>query len=759
MSVRHFACLLLGVVGLLALACAPKSTTTTNNSNAETQPSTTDQGTGSPDTSTGNEETISPTADAKDGTTGNEENGECDVPDDCKTKITITNCQELACLAKKCVAKNLDLGTVCQDGDGCTLDDRCDGNGTCVAGKETKPCDVQGGDGCKVGGVCVSDGNETAHCDYAKTEGTPCDDGKECTTATCVSGICTTATQKQFGEVCTSRVIPKEGICSETQNCLTLHPWANTLLPDGKTHYMNGQFMTFSRTSDGKVWMIYLSLPSEVGCALPGTTCSYAFRGEIDIFEVGADGMPIKPGQEKVVDWTRLYIPAHPNTEPAPAGPRNLPDVRCHRDTCLILDGATGYNEKDQKLTGLLYGLQYDSGAWKPAPTLVDAVRLAAENGKAGQYYKIQRLLTASQETAADGTRHFLFGGRTELEWKTPVGPCTAGCERDDHVLVCTLPEKGVTSCAFELATDTHATPGGVPLEFATTRLFGWPDGDTSIEVFSLTAVLQNAYAIAGGQWQLMHRKSGGWGIGDGCMGLGATTNCYHDFGFDLYPLATEVRDAMGMHDAHGRKTTNAPQLYVVGEALQKESHPIGTSTVYHGVFYEKVGNEWKARQPGTELLATTDLPTLSQTTIIHFNAVRAVNDNSVLVQGFRLSCAGEYKECVSGAKLRIVQPFIIIYRPQTQSFEKAIPIGTPYKCCDACNDGAPKCSEPGTGTEADFSNQRDFWRIGPWVKQLTVSDDRERVYLFGTDSYRILKTGENGLAEEAVWFYHKPTK
>ena len=75
------------------------------------------------------------------------------------------------------------------DGDGCTMDDKCDA-GICAPGKQANCWDM--GDACNAG-VCVSDGPKAYHCEPTPAnEGFPCDDQSVCTLSdTCQAGVCT----------------------------------------------------------------------------------------------------------------------------------------------------------------------------------------------------------------------------------------------------------------------------------------------------------------------------------------------------------------------------------------------------------------------------------------------------------------------------------------------------------------------------------------------------------------------------------------
>lgn len=109
---------------------------------------------------------------------------------------------------EECVA-----GTTCDDGDPCTTDDLCQANGTC-AGTE-KVCEDEDqctGDSCDpVTGECVFSAEDK--------EGNVCDDGDLCTLDDrCISGVCVgTVNDCEDGNICTQGVCdPATGKCNQT---------------------------------------------------------------------------------------------------------------------------------------------------------------------------------------------------------------------------------------------------------------------------------------------------------------------------------------------------------------------------------------------------------------------------------------------------------------------------------------------------------------------------------------------------------------
>ena len=96
-------------------------------------------------------------------------------------------CESLSSDFYKCTKQPKPLGTPCDDGKYCTVNDECDGNGSCVSGGE-RDCQEEVGDQCNTG-YCDE---EIKSCiAVKKPDGTPCDDGNVCTLVdTCQNGLC-----------------------------------------------------------------------------------------------------------------------------------------------------------------------------------------------------------------------------------------------------------------------------------------------------------------------------------------------------------------------------------------------------------------------------------------------------------------------------------------------------------------------------------------------------------------------------------------
>ena len=122
---------------------------------------------------------------------------------------TAQNCDDgIACTADSCSAQTgcahngpAMNGIACNDGNGCTTTDYCNG-GACIG---TNPVTCTAIDACHTAGVC---GSTTGSCSNpSKVNGTACSDGNVCTTGdNCVAGACTPVGTKNCddGLPCTS---------------------------------------------------------------------------------------------------------------------------------------------------------------------------------------------------------------------------------------------------------------------------------------------------------------------------------------------------------------------------------------------------------------------------------------------------------------------------------------------------------------------------------------------------------------------------
>ncbi len=118
-------------------------------------------------------------------------------------------------------------GSACEDGNRCTVGDRCQADGTCVTGTDTPACD----------GPCLTGACMPAQGCVPRPATTPCDDGNACTTAdhcsgetdgtctggaslacdgSCLTGVCDPATGcvvKPEGDKCTPADPCRDGTC------------------------------------------------------------------------------------------------------------------------------------------------------------------------------------------------------------------------------------------------------------------------------------------------------------------------------------------------------------------------------------------------------------------------------------------------------------------------------------------------------------------------------------------------------------------
>jgi len=96
-------------------------------------------------------------------------------------------CESLASNLYQCAKRPKAAGAPCEDGRYCTTQDQCDGQGSCISGAE-RDCASQVGDPCNTG-YCDEDAK--ACIPVKKPDGTVCDDGNACTLVdTCQNGQC-----------------------------------------------------------------------------------------------------------------------------------------------------------------------------------------------------------------------------------------------------------------------------------------------------------------------------------------------------------------------------------------------------------------------------------------------------------------------------------------------------------------------------------------------------------------------------------------
>lgn len=141
--------------------------------------------------------------------------GECQhVPNDNVCTPSTNSCEEAICDAVAgCVASDLPSGTLCTDGDPCTLEDTCDGAGVCTAGASLS-CPDTNLDDCLLATCTTGVGCATISADM----GTSCDgDASICTPDTCdADGNCVLGAEltcADDGNPCT------DSLCDATLGC------------------------------------------------------------------------------------------------------------------------------------------------------------------------------------------------------------------------------------------------------------------------------------------------------------------------------------------------------------------------------------------------------------------------------------------------------------------------------------------------------------------------------------------------------------
>ncbi|HAN30864.1 MAG TPA: hypothetical protein DCQ06_04645 [Myxococcales bacterium] len=119
----------------------------------------------------------------------------------------------------KCVASQAKVGTLCDDGDPCSLGDNCNSIGDCVA-KTT---------GCNDGNPCTQDACSTQGCTYQKLTG-PCDDNDACTlNESCQELNGVASCQSVSIKDCDDKNPCTQDTCEPAKGCVT------TALKDGQS--------------------------------------------------------------------------------------------------------------------------------------------------------------------------------------------------------------------------------------------------------------------------------------------------------------------------------------------------------------------------------------------------------------------------------------------------------------------------------------------------------------------------------------------
>lgn len=611
----------------------------------------------------------------------------------------------------------------CKDGDGCTQNDICNKNGICRAGKQAPIC-ADATSTCKTNGVCVNDGNETFHCDYSGDDGTRCDDGKICTASSCATGQCVTNGDALFGTRCKPQS-SEIGICGLKRSCLALTKWKN-VKPGTDTTQLNRRFETLLRTRDGSTWLAVTTTYaySSQACAWdPTTGTEFCSEGETVYY----GGFAI----HRVNGNGTLSLAAEtPMADWVRFDPNAKIDVACRGDVCTILDGPVNWDADSSSVIALLFNVRYDGTNWVRFWQLETKLRETLANAASDtQYYRMERLLSTSFGYAA-GQQRLSFAGRIVIGNKKPADAlCNGVCNTtaQNHFVHCTFADVETdpqVTCSvdspFGNAYSLNGTDGFA--DFVTKRVIDLGDGSR----FALNGVVRdpgNNFNVDGGQWRFSHRDlQGAWSLqSSGCDGLAFDAKCFHDTGFERFggPLPT---DHAGLQDLDGI----SGQLFAVGDPLASELTAENTTPkVAGGRLYHLRNGSWTLKTIPSEVLLGDDLTSLPKTTVATLHAVRLADAQSVLLQGLRSTCESSALECGKSI-LRTNQPFVMAYRPGSGTFEPMIPIGTPYSCCDNCGGGVPRCNAPDA--------QR--WRVGP--RSMLLGPALTRVHFLGHDDYRI---------------------
>ena len=102
---------------------------------------------------------------------------------DC-SNLTV-GCEVGVCENGECMVQNSQTGTVCDDGNACTSNDTCNGQGTCLSGSpiDCDDANMCTDDSCNGNIGCVYTSNT-----YACDDGDACTSGDVCNEGSCVGG-------------------------------------------------------------------------------------------------------------------------------------------------------------------------------------------------------------------------------------------------------------------------------------------------------------------------------------------------------------------------------------------------------------------------------------------------------------------------------------------------------------------------------------------------------------------------------------------
>jgi len=161
----------------------------------------------------------------------------CTIDDSCQAGVCTSGgprdcsagggaCVDGTCneVSGQCEGDPLPEGTGCDDGLYCTVDDSCDGDGTCIA--NSRDCSGMS-DQCN-NGLCIE--NDAACVAQPNNEGQDCEDGDPCSQGeTCQQGLCSggqTIDCSEYSDEC------HDGVC-DTGSCVSIPLGAGTACNDG----------------------------------------------------------------------------------------------------------------------------------------------------------------------------------------------------------------------------------------------------------------------------------------------------------------------------------------------------------------------------------------------------------------------------------------------------------------------------------------------------------------------------------------------
>lgn len=659
---------------------------------------------GSPDSLSGEDASSGDTpgdtssqADLADDTTEDVFVPECTKDEECGPKLgTLKQCQEPACNAGICEVRAKKKGSGCDDANGCTAVDECDGEGECVG--TTNPC-VDTADACKqeANAECTSTGNATYTCAYPKnvSGNVGCDDGNVCTVGDLCGADGTCLGTPRFGDPCK----PSDadyGICGQYGDCAPIR--LHALTPTGGE--VDHSLLAVCQPPNEKPYVFLSQLVS----------------GDLKVTVSELD--PTKPtapfgAPADVAQWTR-------------ANSFKEARVHCSRDHALVLEGDR--NALPTTIQGFLRKVQ---SGWESRPNWKTAMGKIL-NWNWGQEDEFNRTLRVLQlggiftQPETTTPRVYVYGW-----YKDPEISCTT-LDRQSYLVFCDETSGTGTQTQYScLRMVDLNNVAWCPASHITTGMHA-VFRPTETKVWTLTsgfADFSDESKERSATWfsnfyQGTNQLSGGWTNQPLNGGPGALQSDPFYHALRPYSETTGYSRRRGYYSIDGFDD----QLVVaVGDGLSplfRTDLPLKKPTndvVFGRLVVYQVGKGFVvADAPPSEslLVPAQGAPTPVVREYV-YRQVKVLDSETVVIVGYELSCSESNKDdCYiadTTVKMRL-RPFVVVYRPLEDAgkrWGKMVPLedGLSYECCNRVS---------GTCGSTPACGALDFWASYPRSIALT---------------------------------------